>query len=105
MLKFEIILGEIVEVTCNMARDFLGVPIIGQIGMIHKNLDWKSCASKEMAPVIKAINKTHKLPIPNIIIPFGCSQGARGGSQHELLSLRIPLEKGSTQGVSRCIGV
>jgi hypothetical protein len=48
--------------------------------MVYEDLDRKRCAREEMAPVVKAINETHKFPIPNVVVSFRSGQGVRGGT-------------------------
>jgi hypothetical protein len=66
--KVEIILREVIDVSCDTAQDLLWVTVICEVCMVDKDLYREKCAYKEVLPMIKAEDEAHEFTIPDVVV-------------------------------------
>jgi hypothetical protein len=80
--EVEIILREVIDITCDTARDLLWVSVICEVCVVNKDLYGEKRACKEMLPMIKAEDESHEFTIPDIVVVLCLSEISRCCADH-----------------------
>jgi hypothetical protein len=68
--------------------------VVSEVCIIYKNLNWEECASKQVFPIVKPKDETHKFSVPYIVVPFYFSEFLGCSPNHEFLTTVILLKQG-----------
>ena len=92
MFEDVVVFQEGIDVSGNASSNFLGMSIMNQIRMIHKDSNWGPSASEEVLLASESVDKSHEFLVPDIVVPFSVSEHTRDSSNHLFLALLIMLE-------------
>ena len=105
LVEGEVKFGKEFEPTSLAAGNFVGLPKVGEILVIHEDADRVMGAKEVMAEVAKGMDDHVKLTIEDVIVDLGTLEGGRKEANGVFDTVIINLNEGTTNSKGRGISV